>query len=180
LLVTGNGPEEGGQERRIAVAKCIACDEGRAKAVSEVGVSGLASSQDQWPGSSATPVPPIESQTPLPQLAFCGLRPTIDPMSVNLTAGTPAIAALCREYAVHRLSVFGSAARNTMNADSDIDLLVEFEPGQAPSLAGFARLKTRLGEVLGTDKIDLATPSILRNPYRRRTILRDLTELYAA
>lgn len=101
-------------------------------------------------------------------------------MGINLPAAAPAIAALCREYAVLRLSVFGSAARNSMQSGSDIDLLVEFQPGQAPSLAGFARMKERLGELLGTDQIDLATTSILRNPYRRRSILRDLTELYAA
>lgn len=76
--------------------------------------------------------------------------------------------------------MFGSAAREEMHPGSDIDLLVEFEPGQSPSLAGFSRLKQRLAEILGTDRIDLATPSILRNPYRRREILRDLTDLYAA
>jgi len=67
-----------------------------------------------------------------------------------------------------------------MRPDSDIDLLVEFEPGQAPSLAGFGRLKNNLANLFGSAAIDLATPSILRNPYRRRAIVADLKELYAA
>jgi len=88
--------------------------------------------------------------------------------------------ALCRQYHVRTLSLFGSAAREEATADSDVDLLIEFEPGQAPSLAGFARLKTALGQTLGVASIDLATTSILRNPYRRRAILDDLRPLYAA
>jgi uncharacterized protein len=101
-------------------------------------------------------------------------------MNAVLQSSASGLAALCREYRVCRLSLFGSAARNTSGPESDIDLLVEFEPGQAPSLAGFSRLQERLAELFGTDKVDLATPSILRNPYRRKTILPDLQELFAA
>jgi uncharacterized protein len=101
-------------------------------------------------------------------------------MNAALRPSTPGLAELCREYRVCRLSLFGSAARNTSGPESDIDLLVEFEPGQAPSLAGFSQLQERLAGLFGTEKIDLATPSILRNPYRRKTILLDLQELYAA
>jgi predicted nucleotidyltransferase len=56
----------------------------------------------------------------------------------------PELAAFCRQNHVSRLSVFGSAARGEMRPNSDIDLLVEFEAGRAPSLAGFARLKKSL------------------------------------
>ena len=76
--------------------------------------------------------------------------------------------------------MFASAARGEMRADSDIDLLVEFEAGHAPSLAGFSRLKEALAQTLGVPSIDLATTSILRNPYRRKSILIDLKPLYAA
>jgi predicted nucleotidyltransferase len=99
---------------------------------------------------------------------------------MNAPIPTPQLTELCREYHVRRLSLFGSTARNTSGPQSDIDLLVEFEPGQAPSLAGFSRLQERLAVLFGTAKVDLATPSILRNPYRRKTILPDLQELYAA
>ena len=90
------------------------------------------------------------------------------------------LGALCRQHHVRILSVFGSAARDDMRTDSDVDLLIEFETGRAPSLAGFARLKQELAETLGVASIDLATPAILRNPYRRQAILGDLKLLYAA
>jgi predicted nucleotidyltransferase len=90
------------------------------------------------------------------------------------------LTALCRQYHVRTLSLFGSASRDEATAQSDVDLLIEFEPGHAPSLAGFARLKVALGQALGVDSIDLATTSILRNPYRRQAILGDLKPLYAA
>lgn len=93
---------------------------------------------------------------------------------------SPELTALCRSYSVRTLSLFGSAARDEATPHSDVDLLVEFEPGRAPSLAGFARLKAALGQALGADSIDLATTSILRNPYRRQAILGDLKPLYAA
>ena len=67
-----------------------------------------------------------------------------------------------------------------MRADSDIDLLVEFETGHAPTLAGFSRLKEALAQTLGVPSVDLATLSILRNPFRRKSILSDLKPLYAA
>jgi predicted nucleotidyltransferase len=47
-------------------------------------------------------------------------------------------------------------------------------------LAGFARLKQELEATLGVASIDLATPAILRNPYRRQAIVGDLQQLYAA
>jgi len=93
---------------------------------------------------------------------------------------SPELAALCRQHHVRTLSLFGSAARGETRADSDVDLLIEFEVGQAPSLAGFARLRAALTQTLGVTSVDLATTSILRNPYRRQAILSDLKPLYAA
>jgi predicted nucleotidyltransferase len=101
-------------------------------------------------------------------------------MTPRLDEMRPELAEFCVQNHIVRLSVFGSAARGDMRPDSDIDLLVEFEPGQAPSLAGFERLKNNLATLFGSATIDLATPSILRNPYRRRAIFADLKELYAA
>jgi predicted nucleotidyltransferase len=92
----------------------------------------------------------------------------------------PEVVALCRQHHIRSLSVFGSAARGEMNAESDIDLLVEFEPTHAPSLAGFARLKQSFATLLQVPSVDLATSGILRNPYRRKAILADLKQLYAA
>lgn len=89
------------------------------------------------------------------------------------------LASLCRRYRLKRLSLFGSAARPDFSPDSDIDLLVEFESGQAPSLGGLVELKDELSALFGRE-VDVATTSILRNPYRGREVRRDLTTLYAA
>jgi predicted nucleotidyltransferase len=93
---------------------------------------------------------------------------------------SPELIALCRLYSVRTLSIFGSSAREEATPLSDVDLLIEFEPGRSPSLAGFARLKAVLHQTLGVHSIDLATTSIVRNPYRHRAILGNLKPLYAA
>ncbi|RMD68254.1 MAG: nucleotidyltransferase [Gammaproteobacteria bacterium] len=87
---------------------------------------------------------------------------------------------LVRKYHVRRLAVFGSAARGELRPDSDIDLLIEFEPGKAPSLGRMVTLKEEFSALFGGRKVDLVTPAVLENPYRRRTIERDLELLYAA
>jgi predicted nucleotidyltransferase len=101
-------------------------------------------------------------------------------MNAALQYRSTELSILCRRHHVRRLSVFGSAARDEMRTDSDVDLLIEFEAGHSPSLAGFARLKQELQATLGVASIDLATPAILRNPYRRQAIVGDLQQLYAA
>lgn len=88
------------------------------------------------------------------------------------------LAALCRKYGIRKLSLFGSAARNELTPESDIDLMVEFEPEKAPSLWSAPELEGALSELFGKRRIDLAPPGILRNPYRRKSILPDLRVLY--
>jgi predicted nucleotidyltransferase len=59
------------------------------------------------------------------------------------------IAALCREYHVQELSVFGSALRDDFRADSDLDLLVLFDPDAAIGFLEFAALQRKLAAVIG-------------------------------
>jgi predicted nucleotidyltransferase len=87
--------------------------------------------------------------------------------------------ALCRRHGVKRLGIFGSAARGEAARSSDVDLLVEFEKDAQASLFDMARLQDELSRLFGR-KVDLATSAILENPYRRREILKDLREIYAA
>ena len=92
-----------------------------------------------------------------------------------------ALADLCRRHNVRRLSMFGSAVREDFDAErSDVDVMVEFEPSRMPSLAGLVALQDELSQLFGGRKVDVTTPSILRNPYRRRSIESDLEVLYAA
>ncbi len=77
------------------------------------------------------------------------------------------IAMLCRRFHVRRLDLFGSAARGADfdPARSDLDLLVDYEPGHSPpALADFLALRTALEELFGR-KVDLAMATAIRNPY---------------
>jgi predicted nucleotidyltransferase len=90
------------------------------------------------------------------------------------------LAALCRRYGVKSLSLFGSAARGELRPGSDVDLLVEFKPSSKTSLFDLARMQEELSPLFGRRKVHIASPTILENPYRRKTILPDLRRLYEA
>ncbi len=98
----------------------------------------------------------------------------------TLVVPREALKKLARRYHIKRLALFGSAARGELMPHSDIDLLVEFESGSAPSLGGMVKLQDDFVHLFGGRKVDVATSSILNNPYRRRTIERDMKEIYAA
>ena len=90
------------------------------------------------------------------------------------------LARLCRRHHVRRLSLFGSAVRPDFRPDSDVDVLVEFEPQQTPALGEMAEMRDELSALFGGRKVDLATTAILRNPFRRKAIEQDLETVYAA
>lgn len=90
------------------------------------------------------------------------------------------LAGLCRKYHVRRLGLFGSAARGELAPESDVDLLIEFEPGKAPSLWAEPEMREAFSALFGGRRVDLVPPEVLRNPYRRKAILRDLRVLYEA
>lgn len=92
------------------------------------------------------------------------------------------IHALCIEYDVTRLDVFGSSTRGDFDPErSDVDLLVEFAPGTnlGPWMARFFELQARLEVLLGR-KVDLTMAKSVRNPYLLRSINQDRRVLYAA
>jgi predicted nucleotidyltransferase len=90
------------------------------------------------------------------------------------------LSALCRKYHVRRLGLFGSAARGELAPESDVDLLIEFEPGKAPSLWAEPEMREAFSALFGGRRVDLVPPEVLQNPYRRKSILRDLRVLYEA
>jgi predicted nucleotidyltransferase len=85
-------------------------------------------------------------------------------MDLRLEVSREALDRLCRRYHVRRLALFGSVLREEdFGAESDLDVLVEFEPGHTPGLA-FVRLQRDLSELLGY-RVDLHTyRSLIRNP----------------
>ena len=88
------------------------------------------------------------------------------------------IAEVCRKYRVLELSVFGSASRGHMRPDSDIDLLVEFQPNAGIGLFEFAQLELDLAALLGR-RVDLVSKRGLK-PRIRPDVLNDAKLLYAA
>ncbi len=90
------------------------------------------------------------------------------------------LAALCKKYGIKKLSLFGSAARNEMTPESDVDLMVEFDIKKAPPLWDLPNIQSDFSAILGNRRVDLVSPSVMRNPYRRKTIEPDLKVLYEA
>ena len=88
-----------------------------------------------------------------------------------------AVAEFCRGNHIRRLSLFGSILRDDFGPDSDIDVLVEFEPGATPGF-GFIGIQDELSEILGR-RVDLHTPASL-SKYFRDEVLREAEALYAA
>lgn len=88
------------------------------------------------------------------------------------------LADLCRQYGVRELSLFGSAVRNEMRPDSDVDLLVEFLPDAQVDLVDYAGLMLDLSRLLGR-KVDLVSKKGLK-PSIRTAVLEEARLLYAA
>ena len=79
------------------------------------------------------------------------------------------VADFCREHHILRLAVFGSALRDDFRPDSDVDVLVEFEPDHVPGFMALAAMERRLSEMLGR-KADLRTPEDLSQYFRNEVI----------
>jgi predicted nucleotidyltransferase len=76
----------------------------------------------------------------------------------------------CRKNGIRRLSLFGSTLKGTARPDSDIDLLVEFEPERVPGLLGLAEIEAQLSQMLGGRCVDLRTPNDLSELFRDAVI----------
>ncbi len=91
-------------------------------------------------------------------------------MNRKISIPKEALAAYCRERGIRRLAVYGSALRDDFGLDSDIDLLVEFEPDRIPTLFDIAGMERELSELLGGRKVDLRTPEDLSRYFRQRVL----------
>jgi len=100
-------------------------------------------------------------------------------MNKEISIPKKALAQFCRERGIRRLSIFGSALRSDFRQDSDIDVLVEFEPSRIPGLLGIARMERELSSLFGGHKVDLRTPEDLSR-YFRQQIIAEAEVQYAA
>ena len=80
------------------------------------------------------------------------------------------MAELCRLRGIRRLSLFGSVLKGTDRPDSDIDLLVEFEPEARPSLLDLAAIEQELSVMLAGKRVDLRTPAELSRYFRDQVV----------
>jgi predicted nucleotidyltransferase len=96
--------------------------------------------------------------------------PTIDPRQIT---------DFCRRWKVTELALFGSVLRADFRPDSDIDLLVTFEPGAPWTLWDLTRMRIELEAIFGRE-VDLVEKKALRNPFRREAILANQRIVYAA
>lgn len=87
------------------------------------------------------------------------------------------LAEFCRRHHIRKLSLFGSVLTESFTPESDVDVLVEFEPERTPGMLRMAGLELELSALLGR-KVDLRTPSELSR-YFREEVLRSSEIQYA-
>ena len=97
--------------------------------------------------------------------------------SITVHIDRKRVAELCARHHIRRLSLFGSVLRQDFNAESDVDVLVEFAPGHTPGFAFFA-IQDELSELIGR-AVDLHTLGFLSH-YVRERVRADAQVLYAA
>lgn len=82
----------------------------------------------------------------------------------------------CQKYPIRKLSLFGSVLRDDFRPDSDVDVLVEFEPGARISYFDLAGMQIELEQILGRP-VDIGTPDML-SKYIRKHVLEGAQVIY--
>jgi hypothetical protein len=91
-------------------------------------------------------------------------------MPAHVPIDRDALASFCRRHGVRRLSLFGSVLRADFRPDSDVDVLVEFEPGRVPGFLALHGLEQELAGLLGGRQVDIVTERFLNPRIRDRVI----------
>ena len=89
---------------------------------------------------------------------------------------------ICRDYSIKELSMFGSVLRSDFNSESDVDLLIEFEPDMRISLFDIVELKKEFENLFGRE-VDIVSKNAIkrsRNHLRRKGILENYKVIYAS
>jgi hypothetical protein len=98
---------------------------------------------------------------------------------LNVDYLKPAIDNLCRRLKVKRLDVFGSCSTGSFRADSDVDVLVEFDHDARDLFDRYFDLKEGLEQILGR-AVDVVVERALKNPFFKASIERTRKNIYAA
>ena len=92
-------------------------------------------------------------------------------MNNNLNINNEDLAVFCKKNHINKLSFFGSVLGKDFGPASDIDVLVEFEPGHVPGLK-LISMQEKLSDLLGGRKVDLVTPKFLNRHIRDKIMAR--------
>lgn len=117
----------------------------------------------------------VLSEKPTSQIASGHRKASM--VSSRFTLSKREIAKFCRKYHIKKLALFGSILRQDFRPDSDIDVLVEFEPGHVPGF-GIVAIEQELSKMAGR-KVDLRTPGDLSR-YFREQVVKEAEVRYAA
>ena len=96
----------------------------------------------------------------------------------NIDIPQEKIVEFCRHHYIRRLALFGSALRDDFTPDSDVDVLVEFEPGTRIGMIRLAGIELELSGILGR-KVDMHTPGFI-SKYFRNQVLEEAEDQYVA
>jgi uncharacterized protein len=97
----------------------------------------------------------------------------------NLEVPLDKIEAFCRRWKIKEFALFGSVLREDFRPDSDIDVLVAFEPEGGITFDNRVEMLDELAEIFGRE-VDLVEKNTIRNPFRRHDILTTKEVVYAA
>ncbi len=95
----------------------------------------------------------------------------------NLTVSSEKIREFCRRNHIRKLSFFGSVLRDDFGPDSDVDVLVEFEPDAVVGLFELYDMEQSLSRIFGGRKVEINTPRSL-SKYFKDQVLREAEEAY--
>ena len=91
-------------------------------------------------------------------------------MSAKIQVDREKIAEFCRRHHIRSLALFGSVLRDDFTPESDVDVLVEFEPGHVPGFIRLGGIEDELSAVLGRQRLDVITPGFLNRRIRERVL----------
>lgn len=91
-------------------------------------------------------------------------------MGAHITVDEEELARWCKAHHIRRLALFGSVLRDDFGPESDVDVLVEFEPGQTPGLMGMIDLEDSLSPLVGGRKVDLRTVREISRAFRDEVV----------
>lgn len=89
--------------------------------------------------------------------------------TLPITIPQDRLAEFCQRHHIRKLSLFGSVLRDDFTEHSDVDFLVEFEPGRVPGYLRLAAMENELSDLIGRN-VDLRTPNELSRYFRQEVL----------